>query len=107
MTFGAVNFDYRAGRLHRKVDGLVGIMRIEGTVYEEIYKDADCPGCSHRREVKEKVSILWMMHGNEDKSVDVIMCDKCAVRLARGILNDAEAGLVLDSSNAEMSFRSQ
>ena len=24
MTFGAVNFDYRAGRFHRKVDGLVG-----------------------------------------------------------------------------------
>ena len=27
MTFGAVNFDYRAGRFHRKVDGLVGIMK--------------------------------------------------------------------------------
>ena len=26
MTFGAVNLDYRAGCLHRKVDGLVGIM---------------------------------------------------------------------------------
>jgi len=24
MTFGAVNFDYRAGRFHSKVDGLVG-----------------------------------------------------------------------------------
>jgi len=23
MTFGAVNFDYRAGRFHRKVDGMV------------------------------------------------------------------------------------
>jgi len=23
MTFGAVNFDYRTGRFHRKVDGLV------------------------------------------------------------------------------------
>jgi len=29
MTFGAVNFDYRAGRFHRKVDGLVGIIMIE------------------------------------------------------------------------------
>ena len=26
MTFGVVNLDYRAGRFHRKVDGLVGII---------------------------------------------------------------------------------
>ena len=32
MTFGAVNFDYRTGRFHRKVDGLVGLLWINKTV---------------------------------------------------------------------------
>jgi len=30
MTFGAVNFDYRAGRFHRKVDELVGGIMTHG-----------------------------------------------------------------------------
>jgi len=34
MTFGAVNFDYRAGRFHRKVDGLVGLKLTTEKNYE-------------------------------------------------------------------------
>jgi DNA-directed RNA polymerase subunit RPC12/RpoP len=77
-------------------------MRIEGTVYERIYKDHNCPHCSHRRKQKEKVTVLWIMpttERNPDVSSIVIMCDRCAVRLARGILQDAEAGLVRDASS--------
>lgn len=55
------------------------------------YSDKPCPHCKHRRNAK--VTILWMMHG-EEGTVHVVMCDACAVRLARGILQDADDSML-------------
>ena len=55
-----------------------------------------CPHCKHRRD--SKITISWMMHGTkangDEATVNVVMCDACAVRLARGIMQDVDNSMI-------------
>ncbi len=47
-----------------------------------------CPHCAQRR--KAEVTIYWNVHDGNGNCQEVIFCDACAVRLARGILQDVD-----------------
>lgn len=61
-------------------------------IYDHSYRGKQCPHCAHRR--KAEVTIYWLIHNGVGDSIEVLFCDSCAVRLARGILQDVDNSMI-------------